>query len=127
MNRKDLMEYIAETYGTDPEFPWASHPDHMVFRHGINQKWFALILKLPKVRLDPEGTGDLEILNVKGDPVMIDSLKREPGFYPAYHMNKAHWISIALDGTVEDEIIRVQLEVSFELTAPKFIRPSSRR
>jgi predicted DNA-binding protein (MmcQ/YjbR family) len=40
----------------------------------------------------------------------------EPGIVPGWHMNKAHWITVALDGTVEDEKIRILLDMSYELT-----------
>jgi hypothetical protein len=35
-----------------------------------------------------------------------------PGIFPDRHMNKAHWITVALDSTVEDEIIRFLLNMS---------------
>ena len=40
----------------------------------------------------------------------------EPGIFPGWHMNKAHWLSVALDGTVEDEKIRFLVDMSHELT-----------
>ena len=43
----------------------------------------------------------------------------EPGFYPAYHMNKDNWITAALDGSAPDDTIRMLLEMSYAATAPK--------
>lgn len=125
MNRKELVEYITETYDLDPEFPWARYPDYMVFRHSSNQKWFALVMTVLKEKLGLSGTGTLDILNVKCDPVMISSLRAENGFYPAYHMSKANWISIALDDSVSDDIIKLQLDISFDLTASKIRKSKS--
>ena len=38
---------------------------------------------------------------------------------PAYHMNKANWISVSLDGSVSDEKVKMLIDMSFRLTAPK--------
>ena len=61
----------------------------------------------------------LDILNVKCDPIMIGSLITENGFYPAYHMNKSNWITVALDGSADDEKIKFLLDMSFDLTSKK--------
>lgn len=62
----------------------------------------------------------VDILNVKCNPSVIASLlEAEPGFYPAYHMNKKNWISILLDDSVSAQKISWMVEKSFELTAPK--------
>ena len=50
---------------------------------------------------------------------MIGSLRLEQGFFPAYHMNKDKWISVALDGSVDDEQLMFLLDMSFELTDVK--------
>ena len=118
MNRADAEQYIRETYRTDPDFPWRTHPHFAVFRHGGNRKWFALLLEVPKKKLGLPGDGALDVLNVKCDPVLLGSLLGERGFFPAYHMNKTNWITVALDGTAADEIIRVLLDRSHAATAP---------
>lgn len=91
----------------------------MVFRHAGNKKWFALIMSVPKEKLGLQGTELLDVVNVKCDSVMIGSLRMERGFFPAYHMNKGNWITIALDHSVDGEKIRLLLDMSYELTAPK--------
>jgi predicted DNA-binding protein (MmcQ/YjbR family) len=40
----------------------------------------------------------------------------EPGIFPGWHMNKAHWLTVALDSTVEDEKIKFLVDMSFALT-----------
>lgn len=125
MTQIELVQYINEKYGVEAEFPWANYPDYRVFRHSRNHKWFALMMTVPNEKINLSGFGKVEILNVKCDPLMIVSLLGEPGFYPAYHMNKANWISIALDGSVSDEIIKVQIEISFDLTAANQGKASS--
>lgn len=117
MNRTEIVQYIAETYQTDPDFPWAKFPEDMVFRHEDNRKWFALAMRITKEKLGlPEKT-PIDVLNVKCEPFIIGSLRQEPGIYPAYHMSKTNWITIALDGSVKDEKIKWLLDMSYELTA----------
>ena len=50
---------------------------------------------------------------------MIGSLLSTKGFLPAYHMNKNHWVSIVLDGSVPDDQITPLLELSYDIVAPK--------
>lgn len=122
MDRKTLEKRIAEVYQVKPEYPWASSPDFAVFRHGGNQKWFALIMNVTRAQLglpEKEKGGKVDIVNLKCDPVMAGSFRTEPGIYPAYHMNKTHWLSVALDGSAKDEMIQFLLDRSFYLTAPK--------
>lgn len=119
MNRKELEDYIADVYGVCGEFPWADAPSYAVFRHSNNRKWFALVMDIPKEKLGLSDKGMLDILNVKCEPVMIDCLRTEPGFFPAYHMNKTNWITVALDGSVNHEKIKMLLDISYNLTAPK--------
>lgn len=119
MTRTELEAYIAETYNADPDYPWEDSPDAAVFRHGNNRKWFALIMNVSKSRLGLPGEGSVDIVNLKCDPIMLGSMLLEPGFFPAYHMSKAHWISAALDGSAEDEKIKLLLDISFDITAGK--------
>lgn len=119
MRRRELQRYIAETYQVDPEFLWQKHPHYMVFRHCGNQKWFAVVMDVPKKKLGLPGEETLDLLDVKCDPAMIGAFRSEAGVYPAYHMSKASWVSLALDDSVSDETVKLLLDISFELTAQK--------
>ena len=117
MNKTELQNHIAEAYSTAPDFPWESTPDAAVYRHENNRKWFALVMTIPKTRLGIRSDGMIDIVNLKCDPLLVGSLRNEPGIFPAYHMNKDKWISVALDGSADDEQIKRLLDMSFELTA----------
>ena len=54
--------------------------------------------------------GDVDILNVKCEPIIMGSFRGKPGFCPAYHMNKDKWITILLDGSAEQEDIKAKME-----------------
>lgn len=117
--RTQLEAYIAETYSVEPEQPWAPESDHTVFRRRDNRKWFAVLMTIPRERLGLSGEGNIEVVNLKCGPILAASLRTEPGFFPAWHMNKNHWITAALDGSADTEQIKWLLEISWDLTAPK--------
>ena len=127
MNREELEAYIRNHYATLPDYPWADTPHAAVFRHAGNRKWFALVMEVPRDKLGLLGAEKLDIVNFKCDPILIASLRSEPGIFPAYHMNKASWITAALDGNVPAETIELLLDVSYELTKPKIRRKTASR
>lgn len=69
-----------------------------------------------QVPIKEENQGKVDIINVKCDHIMLGSLLEENGFFPAYHMNKTHWISIVLDGRVDIQKIKTLIDISYELT-----------
>ena len=119
MNRLELKQYIAETYGIEPDCPWIKNPDFEVYRHSNNKKWFALIMDIPRNRIGLRGTDTIDVVNLKCDPLLLGSVRTESGIFPAYHMNKENWVTAALDGTTSDEVIKMLLDVSYELTVAK--------
>lgn len=114
MNREEFQKFIEEKYGVLPEYPWASMPSFAVFRHDNNKKWFAVVMTITKDKLGLDSTDNIDVVNLKCDPLM--SVTKENGIFPAYHMSKTHWISVLLDGTVDEEKIKWLLNLSFELT-----------
>lgn len=117
MNREQLINYIREQYGLDEEYLWVKYPRYAVFRH--NKKWFALIMDVQKNKLGIDGDGLIDIVDLKCDPLLISSLRHENGFFPAYHMNKETWISVALDGSVAREKIVQLIDLSYEMTGKR--------
>ncbi len=119
MNREELEKYITENYNANAEFLWAKYPDYAIFRHNSNRKWFVLIMTISKEKLGLPECDMIDIMNVKCETIMINSFRAEKGIYAAYHMNKANWISVSLDGSVSDEKVKMLIDMSFRLTAPK--------
>ncbi len=119
MSRNKIIDYICLTYGAEAEYPFLQYPDTAVFRHANNKKWFAVIINVNKEKLGIDGDGSVDIINLKCDPILTGSLRNEKGFYPAYHMNKANWISALLSGEADEEKIKWLIDISFDLTAKK--------
>lgn len=125
MNRKEVENYIFETYGVKKESPWADDPESVIFRHRLNRKWFALIMRIPQKRLGLSGEEQVDVMNVKCYPELIESLRFSDGFFPAYHMNKTHWITVLLD-VVDEDKIKTLLDISYELTKAGSVKKQDR-
>lgn len=117
--REDVIQHIQDIYGVGPEYLWADTPDSAVFRHPGSKKWFAIIMDVSPDRLGLSGDAAVDVMNVKCGTLLVGSLLQEEGFLPAYHMNKEHWVSILLDGSVPNEKIFPLLEMSYDSVAPK--------
>ena len=114
MTKDELIQYVGERYSTGAEYPWDD--DSFVFRHQGNRKWFAVAMRVPYRKLGIERDGTADIVDVKCGPILMGAYRGQPGILPGYHMNKEHWITILLDGSAEDELVKELLEISFDLT-----------
>lgn len=115
-----IAQLIKEQWGDLPDYPFAKLPSYGAFRHPNNNKWYALVSQIPRDKLDGSGSQEeVEIVNLKVDAREIAELLSQSGIYPAYHMSKKSWVSVLLDGTVEDQTIFALLEKSRYLVGPK--------
>lgn len=119
MTRKEVFAYAKRGYGAEPDYPFHEDFDSAVLRHHDTGKWFALVMHVKADKLGYEEDGLLDILTMKSDPVLIDSLVQRPGFHRAYHMNKTQWLSVELKDTVPDKEIKSLIDLSYELTDQK--------
>jgi predicted DNA-binding protein (MmcQ/YjbR family) len=106
----------------EPDYPFRMDDVTCVFRHIDNRKWFGIAMVVPYRTIGINRDGNVDILNVKCDPIMMGSLRGKYGFCPAYHMNKDKWITILLDGSAEKEDITALLAMSYGMTAAKIRR-----
>ena len=60
----------------------------------------------------------IDVVNLKLPTEMFGSFGAADGVYPAYHMNKLHWISVLLPDAPE-ETVQFLVNVSFEATKVK--------
>ena len=119
MNRKEFAAYVEDHYGIKYDCPFEDDIDTWVFRHPDNRKWFALVMTIKKNRLGFESSESVDVVNLKCAPEIMDDLWRERGIFPAYHMSKKHWLTLALDGSCDDETLRWVTQISFDLTRRK--------
>ena len=119
MKRAELEEYIIQKYGSVLERPFEKDQSTVVFRHGDNRKWFAILMNVPRAKFEANSACDVDIINIKCSQDIICSLWKENGIYPAYHMNKAHWLTVLLDGSADDDTLLWLVDMSFKLTSSK--------
>lgn len=118
--REKIFAYIKKKYKTSPEYPWAKYDNNAVFRHSENKKWFALAMCVERDKLGLSGSEYVDVINLKIDDIMFrDMLVQKEGILPGYHMNKQHWITVLLDGTVKEDEVYNLIDVSFLATASK--------
>lgn len=107
---KEVIDFCRTLEDTYQDMPF--HDDTVVFRRRSNHKIFVLILR----------HNHQLILNVKVDPDWIYVWREMyEAVYPGYHMNKNHWNSIRLDGTVPRDEIERMIGESYFLVAPKTV------
>ena len=112
---KEVVDYVKNKYGDELEFLWEKSPKTAVVRRKSSKKWYALILTLSKRKLNLDSDEAVEIINLHNSPEEIEKLIENKRYFPAYHMNKKHWYTICLDGTVELEKIYKLIDISYEL------------
>jgi predicted DNA-binding protein (MmcQ/YjbR family) len=105
MDIESLRNYCLGKKNVTESFPFGE--DTLVFK--AEGKIFAL------ANLD----GDLSI-NLKCDPALaIELRERYSSVNPGYHMNKKHWNTVNLDGTIAEKEILGWIDHSYELVAGK--------
>ncbi|MDE7093711.1 MAG: MmcQ/YjbR family DNA-binding protein, partial [Oscillospiraceae bacterium] len=117
--REKLFAYAKEKYHAEPEYLWARDPESAILRNSNNQKWFAVIMRISKDKLGLKNKELVWIADFKCDPLLIGSFLQLEGHFPAYHMNKNHWITVLLDGSVKEEQIFQLLDLSYCLIERK--------
>jgi predicted DNA-binding protein (MmcQ/YjbR family) len=107
--REEAIFYCNSFENVIEDYPFHDS-NWALMRHSENKKTFACIYE----RMDQIW------INVKCDPAWRDFWRSAfESIVPAYHMNKEHWNSIILDGTIPQEDIERLILESYELTKPK--------
>jgi predicted DNA-binding protein (MmcQ/YjbR family) len=97
---EDVTSTCLSLRGAGFDYPFG--PEVRVFR--VGGKIFAL--------LDADGSR----ISLKCDPALADVLRASfEGITPGYHLNKRHWNTVTLDGSVPDGQVRDLIEHSYEL------------
>ena len=118
MTKQSFFEHCLDTYGTSPDYPFEEDFETAVLRHGYNRKWYAIVMRVSRRKFGFESDEVIDVVNLKLPTEMFGSFGSDDGVYPAYHMNKLHWISVLLPDA-SDDIIHFLVNVSFEATRAK--------
>ncbi len=112
LKRQEVIDFCLSLENTYEDYPF-DDDNWTVMRHKGNRKMFAAIC----YRL-----GNIWI-NVKCDPDLSPMWRSTyEAVVPGYHMNKYHWNSLILNGTIPEGDIKNMIYDSYELTKPKPIK-----
>ena len=118
MTRQEFFEYCNNTYGTVADYPFDEDFETAVFRHRDNRKWYAIMMRVPRRKFGFDSDEVTDVVNLKLPTEMFGSFDSLDGVYPAYHMNKLHWISLLLSDA-EDDLTIFLVNTSFDATREK--------
>ena len=110
-----LIKYAREKYSTEPEFLWEKFSDNAVFRRKDTEKWFAVLLTVSRRKLGMHSDEIVEIVDLRTQPENIAALVDGKKIFPGWHMNKMHWFTIILDGSVPFDKICKKIDESWNL------------
>ena len=119
MKRNDLIKYLQQEYICEIDYPWEKYPGYVVIRRKDNQKWFAGIFTITGHKVGLYTNEPIDVVNLKCEPDLIPNIIRESGIYPAYHMNKQHWISVDIEGYEDAEKFKMLVDMSYQLVGKK--------
>lgn len=118
MTREEFETLVLDAYGVRADYPFEEDFTTGVFRHASG-KWFALAMNISDRKIRHSGDEKIDVVNFKCAPEVIESIAGiEMGVYRAYHMNKTHWITVALS-ECEQDMIEWLLGISYDLTRGK--------
>jgi predicted DNA-binding protein (MmcQ/YjbR family) len=102
MNPTELRDHCLSFPGAEETFPFG--PETSVFK--VAGKIFAL---------SQLGADSLRV-SLKCEPGLAEALRAaHEAVIPGYHLNKRHWNTVILDGSLQDETIRDLIEDSYDL------------
>ena len=103
--RAEMVAHCLEFPGAYEDYPF-SDTNWTVMRRRDTSKGFAWIYE----------RGGILWVNLKSAPEDTSALcSIHPAITPGYHMNKRHWISVPLDGSVSEALLDSLLQTSWEL------------
>ena len=118
MTKQEFLEYCINTYGTSPDYPFDEDFETAVLRHADNRKWYAIVMKVSRRKFGFDSDEVIDVVNLKLPTEMFGSFGAADGVYPAYHMNKLHWISVVLSDAADD-LVEFLVNASYEATREK--------
>ena len=115
MTKQSLFEYCHSIHSTPPDYPFEGDFETAVFRHSGSRKWYAIVMRVSRRKFGFDDDEVIDVVNLKLPTEMFGSFGASDGIYPAYHMNKLHWVSVLLPDS-PDDVVQFLVNVSFEAT-----------
>ena len=118
-NSHKIIKYVKDKYNDDIEYLWEKFPRNGICRRKDNKKWYLAILSVKGTSLGLETEEILEVIDLRAEVNDVPNLIKSKNIYPAYHMNKKHWFTVILDGSVPLSDIENMIDKSYFLAKKK--------
>jgi len=115
MTKEEFLTHCRNAYQTPPDYPFDADFETAVLRHPDHRKWYAIVMRVSRRKFGFDCEQVVDVVNLKLPIELFGSFGREQGVYPAYHMNKLHWISVLLPDA-KDDLIAFLTDASFHAT-----------
>ena len=117
--KDDYIAWIKTNLSAEPDYPWPDDaPYSFVFRCP-NEKWFALVMRIKYRQLGLTGDEEVWVVNMKAEQDAIPTLIDRKSIFPAWHMNKKHWITVLLTAATDFEKLCELTQKSYGLVEKK--------
>ncbi len=113
---KDVLKYIKKTYKDNPEYLWKNSPSTAAIRNKKNNKWYLVIMVINSSKLGIDKNEEVEVIDIRYQKDLSSAIIDNVNIFPGWHMNKKSWISILLDGTLDNEIVYSLIDNSYDLS-----------
>jgi len=108
MNIEELRDYCLSKPAVTESFPF----DETTLVFKVAGKMFLLTDLV-----------DAFSMNIKNTPEKVTELKDlYPSVLPGYHMNKIHWVTVMIDGSISDNLLKQWIDESYNLIVAGFTR-----
>ena len=112
---KEIIQYVKEKYQDDLEYLWKKFPNNAIWRNKKNKKWYGALLVIPESKLGIESDKIVDVIDLRYQKENINKIIDNKKVFQGYHMNKNHWITIRLDGSVNITEIFQLIDNSYDL------------
>ncbi len=117
--RQTVLDYACARYGTVLQNPW--HDENITLNKicGKNRKWYGVVMRIKRKSLGEKDENLTEalidVMNVKAAPENIEKIIDYEAVFPAYHMNKKHWVTVLLSGNKNWPLVKELLDESYRM------------
>lgn len=99
---KEIIKYIKDKYNDELEFLWEKFDDNGIWRNKNNKKWYAALLTVKATYFNIDSNDIIEVIDLRYEKGKTSNIIDNKKIFPGYHMNKSSWITIKLDGSMDN-------------------------
>ena len=113
--KHDFIAWIKTNFGVEPDYPWPDDASYSFVLRCPNEKWFALVMRIKYRQIGLTGDEAVWAVNMKAEQDAIPNLIDRKLIFPAWHMNKKHWITVLLTAATDFEKLCELTQKCYEL------------